>query len=167
MAIAKGQDTIVLVRKLSEETTQSAGYIMYQTDYTKDMTNETEETITKDGVAQSATTPTTEISLTALSAVDDEQMDAIEDSMIAGEPYGFWEINKAVQGVELGDEDKYKAVYQEGIITSFSKSAGAEGSVEITLDVAVYGIPQRGFATLTLEQQEVVQYAFKDTTPVV
>ena len=163
MAIAKGQDTIVLVRKLSEETTQSAGYIMYQTDYTKDMTNETEETITKDGVAQSATTPTTEISLTALSAVDDKQMDAIEDSMISGEPYGFWEINKAVQD----ESDKFKAVYQEGIITSFSKSAGAEGSVEITLDVAVYGIPQRGYATLTLEQQEVVQYAFKDTTPVV
>ena len=161
MAIAKGQDTIVLVRKLSEETTQSAGYIMYQTDYTKDMTNETEETITKDGVAQSATTPTTEISLTALSAVDDEQMDAIEDSMISGEPYGFWEINKAVQN----ETDKFKAVYQECIITSFSKSAGAEGSVEITLDVAVYGIPQRGYATLTLEQQEVVQYAFKDTTP--
>ena len=163
MAIAKGQDTIVLVRKLSEETTQSAGYIMYQTDYTKNMTNETEETITKDGVAQSATTPTTEISLTALSAVDDEQMDAIEDSMISGEPYGFWEINKAVQD----ETDKFKAVYQVGIITSFSKSAGAEGSVEITLDVAVYGIPQRGYATLTLEQQEVVQYAFKDTTPVV
>ena len=119
--------------------------------------------ITKDGVAQSATTPTTEISLTALSAVDDEQMDAIEDSMISGEPYGFWEINKAVQN----ETDKFKAVYQEGIITSFSKSAGAEGSVEITLDVAVYGIPQRGYATLTLEQQEVVQYAFKDTTPVV
>ena len=83
--------------------------------------------------------------------------------MIAGEPYGFWEINKAVQDVT----NKFKAVYQEGIITSFSKSAGAEGSVEITLDVAVYGIPQRGYATLTLEQQEVVQYAFKDTTPVV
>ena len=161
MAIAKGQDTIVLVRKLSEESTKSAGYIMYQTDYTKDMTNETEETITKDGVAQSATTPTTEISLTALSAVDDEQMDAIEDSMISGEPYGFWEINKAV----LDETYKFMAVYQEGIITSFSKSAGAEGSVELTLDVAVYGIPQRGYATLTLEQQEVVQYAFKDTTP--
>src|SRR5574344_2163091 len=151
MAIAKGQDTIVLGRKLSEEATKSAGYIMYKTDYTKD------------SVAQSATTPTTEISLTALSAVDDKQMDAIEDSMIAGEPYGFWEINKAVQD----ESDKFKAVYQEGIITSFSKSAGAEGSVEITLDVAVYGIPQRGYATLTLEQQEVVQYAFKDTTPVV
>ena len=42
-------------------------------------------------------------------------------------------------------------------------TAGAEGPIEVTMDLTINGVGQRGFATLTEEQEEFVQYVFKDT----
>lgn len=65
------------------------------------------------------------------------------------------------------DDNKYPATYYQGYITEYSKSAGAEDTVEISFTFAPNGIGVDGQATLTTEQAAVVQYVFKDTTAAV
>ena len=60
--------------------------------------------------------------------------------------------------------DKYKATYYQGYVTSFGKSPNAEDTVEVSLEFGINGKGAKGFATLTADQEEVVQYVFKDTT---
>ena len=74
----------------------------------------------------------------------------------------FGKLIKQEQGTE-DNADKYKATYYQGYISEFTPSATAEDSVELSLSFAINGIGQDGYATLTENQAEVVQYTFKDT----
>ncbi|WP_273478656.1 phage major tail protein, TP901-1 family [Ignavigranum ruoffiae] len=156
-----GKSIILLIRNLEKEKTESAHYILFQTEYEKTISTEVEETITKTGTEKSSSPTSTEITTTALSKEDDKVLDELEDGMHTGEKYGFWEINKEV----TNEEGKYKSIYFEGTITNFQYTANAEESVEVSMDLSITGQGQRGFATLSEEQKDFVQYAFKDTTP--
>lgn len=162
MAVAKGKDRILLMRDLSQPATE-AFYILFQTDFSKTISKEIDETVTKTGTVKSTSDSSTEISVTALAQEDDAVLDALEDGMHSDKKYGFWEINKAVAGDGVGDAGKYKALYYQGEVTNYDLTAGAEGPVEVTMDLSIEGAGQRGFATLTEEQEEFVQYVFKDT----
>ena len=162
MAVAKGKNIVLLIRDLSKPATE-ADYILYQTDFSKTISKEIDETVTKTGTIKATSDSSTEISVTALAQEDDAVLDTLEDGMHTDKKYGFWEINKAVQGSGAGDTGKYKALYYEGEITNFDLTAGAEGPIEVTMDLTINGVGQRGFATLTEEQEEFVQYVFKDT----
>ncbi|MCT4409067.1 phage major tail protein, TP901-1 family, partial [Lactococcus cremoris] len=48
-------------------------------------------------------------------------------------------------------------------LTSFSYEPNSEDALELSLEFGVFGKPQKGYATLTTEQANVVQYVFKDT----
>ncbi|TNX43411.1 phage major tail protein, TP901-1 family, partial [Enterococcus faecium] len=74
----------------------------------------------------------------------------------------IWEINKAEQGTD-DNANKYKATYYQAYVSEFTPSAAAEDNVELSLSFAVNGVGQDGYATLTEDQADVVQYAFKDT----
>ena len=71
----------------------------------------------------------------------------------------MWEIDKA----EKGSDGKYKAKYLRAYLTSFSYEPNSEDALELSLEFGVFGKPQKGQATLTEEQANVVQYVFKDT----
>lgn len=163
MAVAKGKNIVLLIRDLSQPTTE-ADYILYQTDFSKTISKEIDETVTKTGTIKATSDSSTEISVTALAQEDDAVLDTLEDGMHTDNRYGFWEINKAVVSEGAEDAGKYKALYYEGEITNFDMTAGAEGPIEVTMDLTIEGVGQRGFATLTEEQEEFVQYVFKDTT---
>ena len=163
MAVAKGKNIVLLIRDLSQPTTE-ADYILYQTDFSKTISKEIDETVTKTGTIKATSDSSTEISVTALAQEDDAVLDTLEDGMHTDNRYGFWEINKAVASEGVDDAGKYKALYYEGEITNFDMTAGAEGPIEVTMDLTIEGVGQRGFATLTEEQEEFVQYVFKDTT---
>ena len=162
MAVAKGKNIVLLIRDLSQPTTE-ADYILYQTDFSKTISKEIDETVTKTGTIKATSDSSTEISVTALAQEDDAVLDTLEDGMHTDNRYGFWEINKAVVSEGVEDAGKYKALYYEGEITNFDMTAGAEGPIEVTMDLTIDGVGQRGFATLTEEQEEFVQYVFKDT----
>lgn len=162
MAVAKGKNIVLLIRDLSQPTTE-ADYILYQTDFSKTISKEIDETVTKTGTIKATSDSSTEISVTALAQEDDAVLDTLEDGMHTDNRYGFWEINKAVVSEGVEDAGKYKALYYEGEITNFDMTAGAEGPIEVTMDLTIEGVGQRGFATLTEEQEEFVQYVFKDT----
>uniref|UniRef100_UPI0022DFFC32 phage major tail protein, TP901-1 family n=1 Tax=Enterococcus faecalis TaxID=1351 RepID=UPI0022DFFC32 len=86
-----------------------------------------------------------DFSATSILSVGDPYVDQLEEALDNDDIIEIWEINKAEKGT--GDNaDKYKATYYQGYVTSFGKS------------------PNKGFATLTADQEEVVQYVFKDTT---
>ena len=74
----------------------------------------------------------------------------------------MWEIDKAEKGTGE-NAGKFKAKYAQAYLTSFGQSAGAEESGELSLEFGVFGRQQKGYATLTDEQAEVVQYVFTDT----
>lgn len=76
-----------------------------------------------------------------------------------GEIIEVWEIDKA----EKGSDGKYKAKYLRAYLTSFSYEPNSEDALELSLEFGVFGKPQKGQATLTEEQANVVQYVFKDT----
>ena len=162
MAVANGKHTVLLIRDLSAPATE-ADYILCQTDFSKTISKEIDETVTKTGTVKATGDSSTEISVTALAQEDDAVLDALEDGMHSDKKYGFWEVNKAVEGSKPGDTGKYKAQYYEGEITTFDSSAPADAKVEVTLDLSIDGHGQRGFATLSAEQEEFVQYVFKDT----
>ena len=74
-------------------------------------------------------------------------------------------IDKAEKGTEL-NIDKYKATYFQGYVSSFSKTPNSEDALELEIEFAINGIGQKGYATLTTNQAEVVSYVFKDTVKV-
>lgn len=162
----EGKNIVLLIRNLKDEATKAAEYILFQTEYSKTISKAIDEQVTKSGTQKTSGESSTEISTTALAKVNDEILDALEDGMHTDEEYGFWEINKAVKGSGGADANKFKAIYYEGKISNYDFSAPAEGKVEVTLDLAIDGHGQRGFATLTEEQAEFVQYVFKDTVAI-
>ena len=84
----------------------------------------------------------------------------MKKALINGELVEIWEIDKA----EKNSENKYKATYYQGYITKYGMTANSEDSVELELEFSINGVGKDGFATLTADQAEVVQYVFKDTT---
>ena len=48
-------------------------------------------------------------------------------------------------------------------LTGFSYEPNSEDALELSMEFGVFGKPQKGNATLTEEQANVVQYVFKDT----
>lgn len=160
----KGIDRIILFRPLAEEATESATKLAFQTDHSIGITNEGTSDETKDGRINSTGTPEYDFSMNSILARGDEAVDAIKDAVISGAKYGFWEIDRVEKGTGENAE-KYKSTYYEGAFSGYSETNAVGGNVELTLDVNIDGVGQRGWATLTEEQAETVIYVFKDTTP--
>jgi len=59
---------------------------------------------------------------------------------------------------------QFPATYYQGYLTEYSKTAGAEDTVEVSFTYVINAHGVDGNATLSEEQAEVVQYLFKDTT---
>ncbi len=100
---------------------------------------------------------------TSIATKGDKHIDEMDDAFDNGEVIEVWEIDKAEKGTGENAE-KYKAKSAQAYLTSFGQSAGAEDAVELSLEFGVFGRQQKGYATLTDDQAEVVQYVFTDTT---
>lgn len=162
MEAVQGIDRIILFRKLSEATTKTATKLAYQMEHSIPITNEGTTTDTKDGRVHSTGVPEYDFSITSIMARGDEEVKEIKRSVISGDLYEFWEIDRVEKGTGENAE-KFAAEYYQGKFTSFTPTNTTDGAVELSLNVAINGIGQEGFATLTEEQAQVVQYAFQDT----
>ena len=78
MAVAKGKNIVLLIRDLSQPKTE-ADYILYQTDFSKTISKEIDETVTKTGTIKATSDSSTEISVTALAQEDDAVLDTLEE----------------------------------------------------------------------------------------
>lgn len=159
----KGIDVIWLYRLLEEAETTPAWKIAYQTENELTETRDADSTVTKDGQIRVPGGLETEGSGTSILAKKDPYVKKLRDALRQGKKVEFWEIDKSSEGEDT-EAGKFEATYYQGYVTEYSKTAGAEDLVEVSLSFAMEGEGQDGFATLTEEQAEAVQYVFQDTT---
>lgn len=155
----QGKDIILLYRLLSKATKEAAWKLAFQTEHSNEKTRDYNTTATKDGTIGSLAAIEYSLSATSIAANGDPHLDEMDKAFDDGEVIEVWEIDKA----EKGSDGKYKAKYLRAYLTSFSYEPNSEDALELSLEFGVFGKPQKGQATLTEEQANVVQYVFKDT----
>ena len=159
----QGKDIILLYRLLSKATKEAAWKLAFQTEHSNEKTRDYNTTATKDGPVGALAEVEYSLSATSIAANGDPHLDEMDKAFDDGEIIEVWEIDKA----EKGSDGKYKAKYLRAYLTSFSTSfsyePNSEDALELSLEFGVFGKPQKGYATLTTEQANVVQYVFKDT----
>lgn len=155
----QGKDIILLYRLLSKATKEAAWKLAFQTEHSNEKTRDYNTTATKDGTIGSLAAIEYSLSATSIAANGDPHLDEMDKAFDNGEIIEVWEIDKA----EKGSDGKYKAKYLRAYLTSFSYEPNSEDALELSLEFGVFGKPQKGQATLTEEQANVVQYVFKDT----
>ena len=155
----QGKDIILLYRLLSKATKEAAWKLAFQTEHSNEKTRDYNTTATKDGIIGSLAAIEYSLSATSIAANGDPHLDEMDKAFDDGEIIEVWEIDKA----EKGSDGKYKAKYLRAYLTSFSYEPNSEDALELSLEFGVFGKPQKGYATLTEEQANVVQYVFKDT----
>lgn len=156
----QGKDIILLYRLLSKATKEAAWKLAFQTEHSNEKTRDYNTTATKDGTIGSLAAIEYSLSATSIAANGDPHLDEMDKAFDDGEIIEVWEIDKA----EKGSDGKYKAKYLRAYLTSFSYEPNSEDVLELSMEFGVFGKPQKGNATLTEEQANVVQYVFKDTT---
>lgn len=155
----QGKDIILLYRVLSKATKEAAWKLAFQTEHSNEKTRDYNTTATKDGTIGSLAAIEYSLSATSIAANGDPHLDEMDKAFDDGEIIEVWEIDKA----EKVSDGKYKAKYLRAYLTSFSYEPNSEDALELSLEFGVFGKPQKGQATLTEEQANVVQYVFKDT----
>lgn len=163
MAEAKqGIDLILLYRVRSKATEEAAWKMAFQTEHENSKSRSADTTPTKDGGI--ITLGEIEYTLTGTSIVakGDPHVDEMDEAFDNGEVIEVWEIDKAEKGTGE-NANKYKAKYAQAYLTSFGWTPATEDALELSQEFGVFGRQQKGYATLTDEQAEVVQYAFTDT----
>ena len=155
----QGKDIILLYRLLSKATKEAAWKLAFQTEHSNEKTRYYNTTATKDGIIGSLAAIEYSLSATSIAANGDPHLDEMDKAFDDAEIIEVWEIDKA----EKGSDGKYKAKYLRAYLTSFSYEPNSEDALELSLEFGVFGKPQKGQATLTEEQANVVQYVFKDT----
>ncbi len=156
----KGIDQILLFRELGN--TSAAVKLAFQTEHSREASIDGgDSTATKDGPITSPGTPTQEWPFTSIAARDDETRNMLWRVFENQKVIEVWQIDR---GAEADTSGKYPAKYAQGRITELTETANAEDLMELEGTISINGIPQDGLATLTEEQQEVIQYVFTDTT---
>lgn len=162
-AMLQGKNKILLFRLLKEANT-SAAKLAFQTDHTFSLSRDTDSIQTKDGKLTKLGELEGEVTgIEAVQAKEDPVASMLLDAVIDGEKLELWEVTV---DEDLKDESgKYPAMYAQGYLTSWEAGAPTEDESTYSGDFTIELVPQFGFATLTEEQEEAVQYAFKDTVP--
>lgn len=105
-------------------------------------------------------------SATSILAKGDPRAKELKNAMKKREIIEIWEIDKAEKAPDSDTENKgkYEGTYYQGYVTSYGTKSNSEDALELELEFAINGEGQDGYCTLSAEQEEVVQYVFKDTT---
>ncbi|ABJ72677.1 hypothetical protein LACR_1143 [Lactococcus cremoris subsp. cremoris SK11] len=159
----QGKDIILLYRVLSKASTEAAWKLAFQTEHSNEKTRDYNTTATKDGPVGALAEVEYSLSATSIAANGDTHLDEMDKAFDDAAIIEVWEIDKAEKATLGLDSGKYKAKYLRAYLTSFSYEPNSEDALELSLEFGVFGKPQKGYATLTTEQANVIQYVFKDT----
>ena len=159
MEALQGKKLILLFRLLKDASKKKGAKLAFQTEHSTESTLNSDTTITKDGPINTGTSVEEEIPFTCIMARGDEVAEMLKKAHREAEVVEVWEVDIT----KKNENDKYPAEYRQGLITSFSKTANSEDLIELSVTLKVNGIAQSGELTLTADQEEVVQYAFRDT----
>ena len=134
----------------------------FVTENSRTKSKDADSTATKDGSIRTPGASEVEITATSILAKGDTLLDELEDAMDNDELIEIWEANLD-EPVE-GGENQFKGRYFQGYLTEFEEASNAEDFVEVSTTFAVNGTGAKGNVTVSVEQQEMAAYVFKDTT---
>ena len=160
-AVLEGKKKILLFRRLADQHTDAAK-LAFQPNLTFTYSRALESIITKDGTVVRPGALESEVSIEALQSKKDPLVTMLKTATIKGEKLELWEVT--VDEEVKNEEGKYPAVYCQGYLGEWEEEASAEEDATFSGTFTVEMEPQFGYATLTTEQEEAVQYAFRDTT---
>ena len=152
-----GKDKILMFRKLGEK--KAAAKLALQTEHkwSYERSNDTKKT--KDGAVTSDGGLEVKLEIEAV-ATNDELNKMLKQSVVEGFKLEVWEIDLA----DKKSDNKYGALYAQGSLASWEVPSNVEDLETISTEMTIDGKPVAGEATLTTEQVNAIQYAFKDTT---
>ncbi|EOS78948.1 TP901-1 family phage major tail protein [Dorea sp. 5-2] len=157
----QGKKIVYLYRIKKEAATNDGTILAFTTENGRSKSKDADSTATKDGSIRTPGTSEVEITATSILAKGDKMIDKLEDAMDSDELIEIWEANLS-EPAESGD-NKFKGMYFQGYLTEFEKNSSAEDYVECSLTFGINGSGKRGDVTVTVEQQEIADYAFADT----
>ena len=157
----QGKKIVYLYRVASKEATANGTTLAFTTENSRTMSKDADYTATKDGSIRTPGTAEVEITATSILAKGDTLLDELEKAMDKDELMEVWEANLDEPAEE--GENKFKGKYFQGYLTEFEKTSSAEDFVECSLTFGINGSGADGDVTVSVEQQEVAAYVFKDT----
>lgn len=155
-----GIDIVLLFRIMKDAAKNPATKLAFQTEHETTESSESESIATKDGNINTQGSSTIEMSCTSILARGDEMIKKLKTARRERETIEIWEVDTE----DKDESGKYAATYYQGKITEYSTKPAVDGAVEVSLSFSIDGTGAEGKATLTAEQETVVQYEFKDTT---
>lgn len=156
----QGKAKILLFRNLKEQGNADGIKLVFQTGHTFTMSRAIDKVNTKDGSINKIGELETEVSIEAIQAKKDPVGDMLRDSVINGETLEVWEVT--IDEDLKNEEGKYPAVYAQGNLDQWEWTADVEDEATISSTFFVNLKPQFGYTALTEEQENAVQYAFRE-----
>lgn len=157
----QGKKLVYLYRIKKDDAGSDATTLAFTTENGRTKSKDADSTATKDGSIRTPGTAETEITATSILAVGDKMIDKLEAALDNDELIEIWEANLA-EPAETG-ENRFKGMYFQGYLTEFEKTSNAEDFVECSLRFGINGSGAKGDVTVTVDQQEIANYAFADT----
>lgn len=157
----QGKKLVYLYRVKKDNVGSDATTLAFTTENGRTKSKDADSTATKDGSIRTPGTSEMEITATSILSVGDKMIDKLEEALDNDELIEIWEANLA-EPAETG-ENRFKGMYFQGYLTEFEKTSNAEDFVECSLTFGINGSGAKGDVTVTLDQQEIANYAFADT----
>lgn len=162
MEAIQGKNQILLWRLLKDAATKSGTKLAFQTEHSVSKSRSTDTTITKDGPIVTGGGLEEEVPFNCIMAKDDPVVKLLNTAIIENEVLELWEVDIT----DKGEAGKYPGKYRQGVLSELNETKNAEDLVELEGTFITNGTAKEGEVTLTAEQAEVVQYAFRDVIPV-
>ena len=154
----QGVKKVLFFQAMDDTTTDGSGLrLAFQTEHTLTRERETIEELTKDGNIKDTGEINASLSFTSYVAKNDPTFDLLQEAFNNNETLQVWEADLT----DKDEDDMYDSIYAQGKLTSFEVSNSADGFSELSTELAINLIPQRGPVTVSEAQFDAVQYAFK------
>lgn len=163
----QGKQVIILLRVLSDATAEAAALVPFGTSDSENISADTDQTVTKDGVISTAGAASVELSKEGLlyHHTDDPDgitiLDKLKTAMKNRSLVEAWVVDLARPAATAG---KYRGTYYQGYLTSFESEAAAEDLATVSMDYTANGTGADGDCTVSAATIEIASYVFRDTT---
>lgn len=160
MQAKQGKKVVLLWRDLEKASAEKAKKLAFQEEHSIEASIDGGDTKqTKDGPIVTEGSIEEEVPFTSTMAIDDPVSKMLTDAFYGTRKLELWEVDLNVKN----DEGKYSAEYRQGRLNDYTRTNATDDTVILEGTFKTEGIKQDGFVTLTAEQEEVIQYAFRDT----
>lgn len=160
MQAKQGKKIILLWRLLEESSLKKATKLAFQEEHSiEGSVDGGDSKQTKDGAIVTEGSIEEEVPFTSTMGVDDAVSEMLDTAFYERKKLELWEVDMNSKTAD----GKYKAEYRQGRLNDLTRSAATDDTVVLEGTFKTEGTRQKGEVTLTAEQEEVVQYAFRDT----